>query len=160
MTRDPREEAERLVATALAALSVAANSTAGFATGSAECCVCPVCKAIAAARDPDPEFAERLASGVGDLAVGLAGVLRAFGTGGGHGTGSGTAGAPAGAGRQAGHGPASTQGGASDAGSPGSTRTPAAGNTEDVWQHATTETPKSPKPMAKKAVKPKIDPEA
>ena len=77
--RDPRDEAERLVATALAALSMAANSTAGFATGSAECCVCPVCKAIAAARDPDPDFAERLATGAGDLAVGLAGILRAFG---------------------------------------------------------------------------------
>ncbi|GAA3222666.1 hypothetical protein GCM10010532_053530 [Dactylosporangium siamense] len=124
MTRDPREEAERLVATALAALSVAANSTAGFATGSAECCVCPVCKAIAAARDPDPEFAERLATGVGDLAVGLAGVLRAFGQ-------------------------------------PRPTATPEPpGEPEDVWQHATTETPMSPKPMAKKAVKPKIDPEA
>ncbi|GGM87740.1 hypothetical protein GCM10007977_107030 [Dactylosporangium sucinum] len=80
MNRDPREEAERLVATALAALSMAANSTAGFATGSAECCVCPVCKAIAAARDPDPDFAERLATGVGDIAVGLAGVLRSFGS--------------------------------------------------------------------------------
>jgi hypothetical protein len=75
----PREEAERLVAAVLGAASVAASSTAGFATGSAECCVCPVCKAIAAMRDPDPEFAERLASGVGDLATGLAGVLRAFG---------------------------------------------------------------------------------
>ncbi|GAB3859357.1 hypothetical protein ACFPIJ_20330 [Dactylosporangium cerinum] len=126
MTRDPREEAERLVATALAALSVAANSTAGFATGSAECCVCPVCKAIAAARDPDPEFAERLATGVGDLAVGLAGVLRAFG--------------------QQQPKPAST---------PETPEPP-----EDVWQSATTETPMSPKPMAKKAVKPKIDPEA
>jgi hypothetical protein len=31
-------------------------------------------------RDPSPEFAERLATGVGDLATGLAGVLRAFGT--------------------------------------------------------------------------------
>jgi hypothetical protein len=132
VTRDPREEAERLVATALAALSVAANSTAGFATGSAECCVCPVCKAIAAARDPDPEFAERLATGVGDLAVGLAGVLRAFGT----------QEAPR-------EGPAG-----------GSTRTPEPPEPEDVWQHATTETPMSPKPMAKKAVKPKIDPEA
>ncbi|WP_442877479.1 hypothetical protein [Dactylosporangium sp. AC04546] len=80
MSRDPREEAERLVATVLAALSMAANSTAGFATGSAECCVCPVCKAIAAARDPDPDFAERLATGVGDIAVGLAGVLRSFGS--------------------------------------------------------------------------------
>ena len=130
MTRDPREEAERLVATALAALSVAANSTAGFATGSAECCVCPVCKAIAAARDPDPEFAERLATGVGDLAVGLAGVLRAFGS-------------------------AETGRGRAD-----ETRTPEPPESEDVWQHATTETPMSPKPMAKKAVKPKIDPEA
>jgi hypothetical protein len=80
MKRDPRDEAERLVAAALAAVSMAAQSTAGFATGSAECCVCPLCKAIAAARDPDPEFAERLASGVGDLAAGVASVLRAFGT--------------------------------------------------------------------------------
>lgn len=76
----PREEAERLVAAMLGAASIAASSTAGFATGSAECCVCPVCKAIAAMRDPDPEFAERLATGVGDLATGLAGVLRAFGS--------------------------------------------------------------------------------
>jgi hypothetical protein len=76
---DPRTEAERLVAAALAALSMASRSTEGFATGSAECCVCPVCQAIAAARDPSPEFAEKLATGVGDLATGLAGVLRAFG---------------------------------------------------------------------------------
>ena len=81
MSRDPREEAERLVAVGLAALSMAAQSTAGFATGSAECCVCPVCKAIAAARDPDPQFAERLATGAGDLAVGVASILRAFGGG-------------------------------------------------------------------------------
>jgi hypothetical protein len=129
VSRDPREEAERLVATALAALSVAANSTAGFATGSAECCVCPVCKAIAAARDPDPAFAERLATGVGDLAVGLAGVLRAFGQ------------------------PRPT-------GTPEPPEPEPEPEPEDVWQHATTETPMSPKPMAKKAVKPKIDPEA
>jgi hypothetical protein len=77
--RDPREEAERLVAAALAAMSMAARSTTGFATGSAECCVCPLCKAIAAARDPDPDFAERLATGAGDLAAGVASVLRAFG---------------------------------------------------------------------------------
>jgi hypothetical protein len=77
---NPRDEAERLVAAALAALSVAAKSTEGFATGSAECCVCPLCKAIAAAREPDTDFAERLATGMGDLATGLAGVLRAFGT--------------------------------------------------------------------------------
>ena len=76
--RDPREEAERLVAAALAAVSMAARSTAGFATGSAECCVCPLCKAIAAARDPDPEFAERLATGAGDVAAGVASFLRSF----------------------------------------------------------------------------------
>ena len=76
---DPKEEAERLVAAALAAVSMAANSATGFATGSAECCVCPLCKAIAAVRDPDPNFAEKLSTGVGDLATGLAGVLRAFG---------------------------------------------------------------------------------
>ena len=76
--REPREEAERLVAAALAAVSMAARSTTGFATGSAECCVCPLCKAIAAARDPDPDLAERLATGAGDLAAGVASVLRAF----------------------------------------------------------------------------------
>jgi hypothetical protein len=76
--RSPRQEAERLVAAALAAASIAARSTAGFATGSAECCVCPVCRALTAMRDPTPEFAERLATGAGDLAVGLASILRAF----------------------------------------------------------------------------------
>jgi hypothetical protein len=50
----------------------------GWATGSAECCVCPVCKAIAATRDPSPERAERLASGAGDLATGMASMLRGF----------------------------------------------------------------------------------
>ncbi|MEV0568780.1 hypothetical protein [Dactylosporangium sp. NPDC050588] len=158
MTRDPREEAERLVATALAALSVAANSTAGFATGSAECCVCPVCKAIAAARDPDPEFAERLASGVGDLAVGLAGVLRTFGSRD-AGFGPGGRGATSGpGGDDAGSSPGD-RGDDAD-GSAGHTGTSAGNAPGDVWRDATAETPKSPKPMAKKAVKPKIDPEA
>ncbi len=122
-----REEAERLVAAALAAASFAARSTrrapddrsgdrgssfedlaglAGMAarllggrpaagrderpaaepqtgsrhhiaTGSAECCLCPVCRAIAAVRDPSPEFAERLASGASDLAAGVTSILRA-----------------------------------------------------------------------------------
>jgi hypothetical protein len=76
---DPRGEAERLVAAALAAVSMAAHNATGFATGSAECCVCPLCKAIALARDPDPDFAEKLSTGVGDLATGVASVLRAFG---------------------------------------------------------------------------------
>ncbi|MEU6076848.1 hypothetical protein [Micromonospora sp. NPDC047074] len=103
-----REEAERLVATALAAARLAAaapskgdwgplggivssvlgHNTApgasagptagGFATGAPECCVCPVCRGIAALRDPSPEFAERLATGAGDLAAGVASLLRAF----------------------------------------------------------------------------------
>ncbi|WBB54255.1 hypothetical protein [Verrucosispora sp. WMMD573] len=103
-----REEAERLVATLLATVRLAAanpaavplgplggivtgvlghndapgaasgGAGAGFATGAAECCVCPVCRGIAALRDPSPEFAERLATGAGDLAAGLASFLRAF----------------------------------------------------------------------------------
>ncbi|MET8279071.1 hypothetical protein [Micromonospora sp. NPDC005174] len=102
-----REEAERLVATLLAGARLAsagaaggafgplggvlagvlghsaapggdARATGGFATGSAECCVCPVCRGIAALRDPSPEFAERLATGAGDLAAGVASLLRAF----------------------------------------------------------------------------------
>ncbi len=51
---------------------------AGFATGSPECGVCPICRGIAALRDPSPEFAERLATGAGDLAAGVASLLRAF----------------------------------------------------------------------------------
>jgi hypothetical protein len=155
VSRDPREEAERLVATALAALQVAAGSTAGFATGSAECCVCPVCKAIAAARDPDPAFAERLATGAGDLAVGLAGVLRAFGTREGRPREGGSSEGGSSEGRT---GDGQTR--ESRTGSAGGTSTPEKTEHADVWQHATTETPMSPKPMAKKAVKPKIDPEA
>ncbi|MGK5674246.1 hypothetical protein ACSNOB_15565 [Micromonospora sp. URMC 106] len=103
-----REEAERLVATLLAGARLAAagsatgpwgplggivsgvlgHSTApggsagasggGFATGAPECCVCPVCRGIAAVRDPSPDFAERLATGAGDLAAGVASLLRAF----------------------------------------------------------------------------------
>ncbi|MBV1852530.1 hypothetical protein [Catellatospora tritici] len=71
-----REEAERLVAAALAAATLAANANPHLATGSAECCVCPLCRVIAAVRDPDPEFVERVATGAGDLAAGLASFLR------------------------------------------------------------------------------------
>ncbi|MFF4875877.1 hypothetical protein [Micromonospora sp. NPDC000668] len=102
-----REEAERLVATLLAGARLASAGSAGgawgplgglvagvlghsaapdgrsgagggFATGTAECCICPVCRGIAALRDPSPEFAERLATGAGDLAAGVASLLRAF----------------------------------------------------------------------------------
>lgn len=71
-----RQEAERLVAAALAFASLAANSHPELATGSAACCVCPFCKLIEAVRDPDPHFVERLATGAGDLAVGVASLLR------------------------------------------------------------------------------------
>ncbi|WP_329102594.1 hypothetical protein OG792_24365 [Micromonospora sp. NBC_01699] len=54
------------------------TSGGGFATGSAECCVCPICRTIVALRDPSPEFAERLATGAGDFAAGLASLLRAL----------------------------------------------------------------------------------
>lgn len=101
-----RAEAERLVAAGLAALSMAAErigaptrerggaAAAGFdalgdmlfgpaghrrhsvANDSPVCCRCPVCRAISAARDPDPVLAERLATGVGNLAEGTVRVLR------------------------------------------------------------------------------------
>ncbi|WP_027659118.1 flagellar biosynthesis protein FlhF [Salinispora fenicalii] len=98
-----REEAERLVATLLAAVRLSAAGTeggtpwgplggivssvlghaggstgAGLSTGTAECCICPLCRAIVALRDPSPEFAERLATGAGDLAAGVASLLRAL----------------------------------------------------------------------------------
>jgi hypothetical protein len=115
MATDPvRDEADRLVAAAIAAVSMAArglgvagnrgragagssraqqvDDSAGsraepagaLANGSPECCVCPVCRVIAAMRDPDPELAERLANGAGDLATGITGMLRAFFRPGGH----------------------------------------------------------------------------
>lgn len=74
-----REEAERLVATALAALSSGRALFGGqFATGDPECCVCPICRVIASMRDPSPDFAERLATGAGDFAAGVASLLRSL----------------------------------------------------------------------------------
>jgi hypothetical protein len=91
MTRDPvRDEAERLVAAAIAAVSMAARGLSGagsgrgaggFATGSPECCVCPVCRVIAAMREPGVDVADRLAGSAGDLASGVASMLRAFARG-------------------------------------------------------------------------------
>jgi hypothetical protein len=52
----------------------------GWSTGSAECCACPICRAIAGVRNPTPEQAERLATGAGDFASGVASLLRAFST--------------------------------------------------------------------------------
>jgi len=84
MAQDPvRDEAERLVAAALGSLSMAARGLGAggrpFATGSDECCVCPICRVIAAMREPDAGVADRLASGAGDLATAVAGILRSFG---------------------------------------------------------------------------------
>lgn len=74
-----REEAERLVATALAAFSSGRSFFGGqFATGDPECCVCPICRVIASMRDPSPDFAERLATGAGDFAAGVASLLRSL----------------------------------------------------------------------------------
>jgi hypothetical protein len=97
MADDVREEAERLVAAAMAAASFALRNAgrgaalagmaerflggdpfgAHIATGSAECCVCPVCRGIAAVRNPSPEFAWRVASGAKEMAAGLTTILRA-----------------------------------------------------------------------------------
>jgi hypothetical protein len=126
-----RAEAERLVAAGLAALSMAADrigaptrerggaAAAGFdalgdmlfgpaghrrhsvANDSPECCRCPVCRMISAARRPSPEVAERLATGVGHLAEGAARVLR---------TVAGAAGAARGAGGGPGRRPPGSSG--------------------------------------------------
>jgi hypothetical protein len=69
-----RHEAERLVATAVAAARLAAGA-AGYGTAG-RCCACPLCRAVAALREPDPRVVERLATRAGDLAAGVAGLLR------------------------------------------------------------------------------------
>lgn len=104
--QDVREEAERLVATGMAALSMVAERigapsrerggsvAAGYdalgdvlfgpaghrrhsvANESPECCRCPVCRAISAVREPNPQVTERLATGAGTVAEGAARVLR------------------------------------------------------------------------------------
>jgi hypothetical protein len=84
VTDSAREEAERLVAAALGMASMAARGLRGsgpIATGSRECCVCPVCRTIAAMREPNPEFAERVATGAGDLAAAVASLLRSLSDG-------------------------------------------------------------------------------
>jgi len=76
MAGSAREEAERLVASVLARAVTGQVFGERWATGEPECCVCPVCKAIAAVRDPKPETAARLAGSAGDLAGSVAGLLR------------------------------------------------------------------------------------
>jgi hypothetical protein len=70
--------ADALVDTARSAFGIGHNQADyRVANGSPECCVCPVCRTIAAVRDPSPQAAERLATGAGDLAAGVASFLRA-----------------------------------------------------------------------------------
>ncbi|HLV58136.1 MAG TPA: hypothetical protein VKY81_04600 [Natronosporangium sp.] len=100
-----RQEAERLVAAGIAAVSLAADrigapsrprggaAAAGFdalgdllfgpsyrrhsiANDSPECCRCPVCRVIAAARRPDPDLVARLTTGVGDVVETAARMVR------------------------------------------------------------------------------------
>ncbi len=75
------EEAARLLAAAQEWLhrTVLDPSTARVATGSPECCWCPLCQLVAAARGNRPELAERLATGLAamtELQGALAGLLR------------------------------------------------------------------------------------
>lgn len=159
---DAREEAERLVAAILGGASVAAADLRGFATGSAECCVCPLCRAIAATRDPGPEFAERLASGAGEIAVGLASVLRAFAGAAGAARRAGAA--ATGTGGRAGHVGEKDPWRAATRHQPPTPRTPtadaaASDSAAEARDGATNGSsgpkPAATKPMAKKAVKPK-----
>jgi hypothetical protein len=158
-----RDEAERFIAAAITAVSLAARGMgaagrgSGFATGSPECCVCPVCRAIAAMRDPSADVAERLASGAGDLATGLTSMLRALARGSGH--------------AQEAEGERTREGdefweslrrrAAAEATawrtSSTATSTDEFGESEedtaDPWRVATTAAPAAPKPMAKKVAK-------
>jgi hypothetical protein len=83
---DLRDEAERLVSAALAAASFAVRGAKDsgllggrhVSTGTPECCVCPVCRGIAAVRNPSPELVFTVAKGATSVAGGVASVLRAF----------------------------------------------------------------------------------
>jgi hypothetical protein len=92
---DIRDEAERLVSATLAAASFAlrgagrhlstyGNAGSRTADGepappTAECCVCPVCRGIAAVRNPNPQMVFILAKGATNVASGIASALRALG---------------------------------------------------------------------------------
>lgn len=83
-----REEAERLVSTVLAMASLAAKSLgeryAPTSTNGEVSCACPLCRIIAAVREPQPAFAAELATAVGDVAAGVAGILRTLSDPAGH----------------------------------------------------------------------------
>lgn len=114
-----RDEARLLVTGVLAAASRAASGWPGEAG-----CRCPLCRAAAAVREPDPQLSERLADAVGTVADGVAGLLRAWsdGAAGQHRTGpagNSSAGNSPADGAFAGEPPAdgASDGGASDGGS-------------------------------------------
>ncbi|BCJ29165.1 hypothetical protein [Actinocatenispora sera] len=71
-----RDEARLLVTGVLAAASRAASGWPGQSG-----CRCPLCRAAAAVREPDPQLSERLADAVGTVADGVAGLLRAWSDG-------------------------------------------------------------------------------
>src|SRR5436309_10428049 len=91
---DIRDEAERLVSATLAAASFALRGTRAFSTygnaGSrtadgepapptAEWCFCPVCRGVAAVRNPSPQMVFTVAEGATNVASGIASALRALG---------------------------------------------------------------------------------
>jgi len=80
-TGPPGEEAARLLGAAQDWLHrvVLDPATARVATGSQECCWCPLCQLIAAMRGNRPELTERLSEALGaltELQTALAGLLR------------------------------------------------------------------------------------
>jgi hypothetical protein len=154
--QDPvREEAERLVAAALAAVNLAtrgmtrAGGRGPIATGDPECCVCPVCRTIAAMRDPSSDLADRLASGAGDLATAVTSVLRTLSRPGGRRTGTDRD-----ATREGDEFWESLRQRARAESGPGSTFDEPDVEPDDPWREATkyATPPPPPKPMAKKAV--------
>jgi len=72
------EEAARLLGAAQDWLhrTVLDPATARVATGSAECCWCPLCQLIAALRGNRPELTERMSEALTELQAALAGLLR------------------------------------------------------------------------------------
>lgn len=66
------DEAARLVGAAQDWWHRTVNAGAGIATGSPECCWCPVCQAIATVRGERPDILERLA----ETQTALSGLLR------------------------------------------------------------------------------------
>jgi hypothetical protein len=74
---DIRDEAERLVSATLAAASYALRGA--FSGGTGEACPCPVCRGIAAVRNPSPQLVFTVAKGATSVANGIASALRAFG---------------------------------------------------------------------------------